>query len=639
MQFEAFAERAREIEATDADLDVIALTAELFEAAEDDLPIVARFVQGRVFPAWQSRTHDVGPSRCYAALARAATPGVTAETIEDRLAELGDVGEVAAQLELGGQTGLDAFAATESDGDDAPDAESGRTVIEVFETFEAIADAAGSGSEETKENLLFSLFSDSSQEEARYLARIVLGEMRIGVGQGTVRDAIAEAFEAPVEAVARALQVTNDYGLVAERARERGDDGLAELGLEVGRPVQAMLAQAGTVTEALEDWDDALVETKLDGARVQVHVEAPAEAEGNDTDTSPADRVSLFSRNMEDVTDPLPEIVEFVAEHCEAPAILDGEVVAIDEDGDPLPFQEVLRRFRRKHDVAAARENVATELHVFDCLHAPRSVHEDLEYETVPLAPSEVTEEESVASDEKAPQNREDGQAGLGDWSEESAEAERSKASDHAEETSGPGIDLLDAPIAVRREYLEATVESGVVEATVTDDAAEIESLERSSLEAGHEGIMLKNPESAYTPGRRGKDWRKRKPDVETLDLVVTGAEWGEGRRASLLGTFELSARTDDGFARVGNVATGITDEELADLHELIEPHVRSEEGQSVDVEPAIVFEVGYEEIQRSPTYDSGYALRFPRFVTVRDDLDAGGADALERVERLADAQ
>ena len=165
---------------------------------------------------------------------------------------------------------------------------------------------------------------------------------------------------------------------------------------------------------------------------------------------------------------------------------------------------------------------------------------------------------------------------------------------------------------------------------------------------------MLKNPDSPYSPGRRGKNWRKRKPDVETLDLVVTGAEWGEGRRASLLGTFLLSARSEEvsergsdaressshaGYETLGKVATGITDEELEELTDLLEPHILSEDGQDVDIDPAVVFEVGYEEIQASPTYSSGYALRFPRFLAARDDVNPDDADSLERVERLAEKQ
>jgi len=554
MEFGSFAAHAADVEATDADLDVVSKVAALFDEADDDLAVVARFVQGRVFPAHSETKLDIGPRLCYEALARAASTNVTVEDVEDRLAATGDIGEVAANLDLGGQAGLGAFA-----GGDADDA---LTVADVYEDLSALAAAAGDGSQDEKVTLLFGLFNDCSGEEARYLARLVLGEMRIGVGEGAVRDAIAEAFGVSVEATERALQVSNDYGLVAVTARDDGEAGLDAMHLEVGRPVQAMLAQAGTVTDALDEWAEAAVETKFDGARVQVHWDG--------------DEVSLYSRNMEDVTEALPELVEFVEENVEAPVILDGEAVAVDDDGDPLPFQEILKRFRRKHDVAQMREEVRVELNAFDCLHAD-------------------------------------------------------------------GEDLLDEPFRERHERLRAVVadESAVSEILVTDDADEIAQFEEDALEAGHEGIMLKDPDAAYTPGDRGKHWLKRKPDVETLDLVVTGAEWGEGRRASFFGTFMLSARDADAgeYATIGKVATGITDEELANLTERLEPHVRSEDGQTVDFEPAVVFEVGYEEIQSSPTYESGYALRFPRFVTVREDKPPENADTIERVERLAEQQ
>jgi DNA ligase-1 len=548
MEFAEFAARAAEIEAEPADLETVALVADLLADAGDDLAVVARFVQGRVFPAHDGTKLEVGPSLCYEALARAAGPNVTAADVEDRLAEVGEIGAVAEELDLGGQRGLTAFGS---------DDESALTVAVVDRELRNLAAAAGSGSTDTKVDTLFGLFNRAEPLEARFLTRLVLGEMRVGVGEGTVRDAVGEAFEVPVAAVERALQVSNDCGLVAEIAREEGESGLADVRLRVGRPVQAMLAQAGTAVDALEEWGSAAVETKYDGARVQVHHDGAT--------------TRLFSRNLEDVTDPLPEVVEFVDAELEVPAILDGEVVAVDEGGDPLPFQEVLRRFRRKHDVAAAREDVAVELQAFDCLHAD-------------------------------------------------------------------GEDLLEAPLAERHDRLGDLLSAGVSELVVTDDPDEIAAEEERALGAGHEGIMLKNPASAYTPGNRGRNWLKRKPDVETLDLVVTGAEWGEGRRANLLGTFLLSARTDDGYETIGKVATGITDEELEALHERLAPHVRSESGTEVDIEPAVVFEVGYEEIQRSPTYSSGYALRFPRFVGVREDKDPVDADGLERVERLVDA-
>jgi DNA ligase-1 len=392
---------------------------------------------------------------------------------------------------------------------------------------------------------------------------LVLSEMRIGVGEGTVRDAVAAAFEVPVEAVERALQVSNDYGRVARVAREEGVEGLEGMHLEVGRPVQAMLAQAGTVSEAIEEWGEAAVETKYDGARVQIHYD------GTET--------WVFSRNMEAVTDALPEVVEFAEANLQAPAILDGEVVAVDDEGDPLPFQEVLRRFRRKHDVEKAREDVRVEVRAFDCLHVGSPVAEDPD-----------------------------------------------------------GEDLLAATLRERHDRLREVLSEGYTDLVVTDDPEAIERVDRQALESGHEGIMLKDPESTYSPGRRGKHWLKRKPEVETLDLVVVGAEWGEGRRADSLGTFALGARTAEGFVEVGNVATGITDEKLAELTELLEPHVTAEEGREVEVAPAVVFEVGYEEIQSSPTNESGCALRFPRFRSVRHDKAPEAADSLERIERLA---
>jgi len=564
MDFAAFADRAAAIEGESADTAIVAGVEELLAAAGADLPIVARFVQGRTFPAWDGRKLDVGPSTLHAAIARAAGRNVASEDVEAALAEHGEIGAVAESFDLGGQTGLAAFAAG---ADDA------RTVRDVYDDLAALAATEGAGSEDTKVDVLFSLFNDADPTEARYLARLVLSEMRIGVGEGTVRDGIAAAFDVPVDEVERALQVSNDYGRVARIAREEGRGGLAAVTLTVGRPVQAMLAQAGTVTGALADWDAAAVETKYDGARVQVHHHPDGLPHLDDATGESPPTTKLYSRNVEDVTDALPEIVDFVETHVDAPAVVDGEVVAVDDDGAPLPFQNVLRRFRRKHDVAKAREDVALSLHAFDCLHAD-------------------------------------------------------------------GRDLLDAPFTERHDALAALLggTDAVSEVVVTDDPDEIEAVESAALSAGHEGIMLKAPDSAYSPGKRGRNWRKRKPDVETLDCVIVGAEWGEGRRATLLGTFECAVRTGEGYETVGNVATGITDEELAALTERLEPHVTNESGQSVAIAPEVVIEVGYEAIQTSPTYGSGYALRFPRFVGVREDKDPADADTLSRVERLADS-
>ena len=606
MKFEDFAEHVITIEAEPADLEIVSLVSELFIRAgnesEETLSTVVRFVKGTVFPAWSSQTLDVGPALLHETIAQAAGPNIDSADVENRLADYGEIGAVVASYDLSGQRGLSAFTTSTSDP---------LTITRVNDTLRAVASASGDGSESRRRDLLFGLFSKASSSEARILARLTLGEMRIGVGTGTVRDAIISGFiqpptdndiesakthedaqPAPVASqsqtdntdvsisedeqtersnpdssansdsaavVERALQVSNDYGMVATVARNQGRAGLADISLEVGRPIQAMLAQAADSVDAVDTWDAVAVETKFDGARVQIHTDGES--------------VSLYSRNMENVTDPLPEIVEFISQRVTVPAILDAEVVAVSDDGNPLAFQEVLRRFRRKYDIDAMRDSVSLNVYVFDCLHVDDT-------------------------------------------------------------------DLLDMSLRQRRDKLRGLFETtdALSPFQITTETDVIAQARTQALSNGHEGVMLKDPDSTYSPGSRGQHWLKHKPDVETLDLVVTGAEWGEGRRANVFGTFVVSARTtadEPQFEPLGKVATGLTDDQLDALTEQLRPHVRSEDGQTVMIEPAIVVEVGYEAIQRSPTYTSGFALRFPRVVGIRHDKAVSDADSLSRVRRL----
>jgi DNA ligase-1 len=500
-----------------------------------------RFVQGRVFPAWDDRKIDVGPSLLYDALSLAGD--ATAEEIEKRVAETGDIGDVAHEMEFSGQQ---TFGTSE------------RSLSDVYASFERLASKEGEGSQETKTRELGNLFMDTSPNGAKYLARLVLGEMRLGVGEGTVRDAVVEAFDVDAELVERGIMLTNDTGEVAEVARDDGDEGLASLEMVVGRPVKPMLAQTTTVENVFADLDanEAIVQTKYDGARVQLHF---------------GDETRIFSRSLEDLTDSLPDIVERVDEVVgDGSHILDAEIVAVGDEG-PLPFQEVLRRIRRKYRVEEMRDEVELELYVFDILYDDGAVID------------EILEERTDR---------------LSDAVEEEAVARTSVVGNHE---------------TVRRE-------------------------ENTALELGHEGVVVKKPGSTYSPGRRGKNWLKIKPEPETLDLVVTGGEWGEGRRASLVGSYLLSVLSeDDGYETVGKVATGLTDERLEELTERFVDGglVISEDGKEIQFKPAVVFEVGYEEIQSSPVYSSGYALRFPRFLGVRDDKSVEDADTVERLERI----
>ena len=386
--------------------------------------------------------------------------------------------------------------------------------------------------------------------------------MRLGVGEGIVRDAIAKAFGIDSETVERAFMVTNDYGKVAVSAKNGGRDALLTMKITPHIPVKMMLAQvAESVEEAVRDIKHLGVEWKFDGTRVQVHY-----ASG---------KVTIYSRRLENVTNALPEIVQEIKSNVKEGVILDGEIIAV-KDGKPMPFQHVLRRFRRKHGISAMVEKIPLMVYFYDIIY--------------------------------------------------------------------DGEEIIDLPLEKRRERLINAVRESemlrVAEQKITRDPDEIRRTFDEAINAGHEGVMLKNLDSRYIPGKRGKNWLKLKATMETLDLVVVGGEWGEGKRSNLISSFELACLDEYGnMLRVGKVATGFTDEDLEELTELFKPEIEVQEGKKVVFHPKYVFEVAYQEIQKSPKYESGYALRFPRFIRLRDDKSVEEADTIERVARLYEMQ
>ena len=582
MEFAALVTTFEELDATASTLDKTALLAERFATAGDRLGDLVVVVQGQLFPSWHSA--DLGVSARSARAAVAKATGVNEDAIDRRWGETGDLGDAAAWA-VSERTQQTLFS-------------EGLTVNRVLVTLRAFPDFEGSGSQTRRIDELAGLVSDADPAEARYLVRLTIGHLRLGVGDGLVRDAIAAAFladgtplweRAPEDrteppaalagAVERAFQVTNDYPLVATTARDEGIEGLDGLDVEVGRPVQSMKAEkvesaADGIEAVAPGPEDVLVETKLDGMRLQVHVD------GHD--------VTLYTRRLEDVTAGFPEIEAAVQEAVTATtAVLDGEAVGYDGDtGELVPFQEFSRRIKREYDVDELAREIPATLYLFDALAVD-------------------------------------------------------------------GETLLDVPLRDRLGRLESSFTStaGRIErvrnewltdgARREDPTARTESFYAEVLAAGHEGVMLKNGRATYQPGVRVGQMMKLKPVMEPLDLVVTRAEWSEGRRAENLGRLFLGCyNPEDGtYAEVGRLSTGYTDEELAALTERLRTHVTGEDGRQVDIEPAVVLEVEYEEIQRSTEYGSGFALRFPRFLRVRDDLDPTDADTAERVASLYDEQ
>jgi DNA ligase-1 len=350
-----------------------------------------------------------------------------------------------------------------------------------------------------------------------------------------------------------------------------------------------MLAEkAETLAEGLASAADGdgrvRCEYKYDGVRVQVHV-----PDGEDD-------VRVFTRRLEDVTAQFPDVVRAVGEAVTPPAVVDGELVgytpatvaADAADRDPVPFQELSTRVRRETDVERVAGAVPVVVHAFDCLYDGAALLDR------PLA----------------------------------ARLDR--------------LDSLCAPVSPRPDAPRPV--AGVEPATAAwagpDDPDPAEALYRAALATGHEGLVLKDPSAPYDPGRRVGRLLKLKPTMEPLDLVVVRAQYSEGRRSGLLGRLYLACRDGDGTLReVGRLSTGYTDEELAALTDRLEDLVVARDGRAVELRPEVVLEVAYEEVQRSEAYDSGYALRFPRFLGTRADLGPGDADTLARVEELYEGQ
>jgi DNA ligase-1 len=554
--FLAFAQLCQKVEAVSASLEKIDLVAAFLSGLDEaELSVACSYVMGMLFPPSMNLVMGVGPSILYEALAKAC--GCPTEQISQMLRATGDPGLVAAGVvEKRRPLGFAAFQEAEP-----------LTITDVYERFVAIARASGKKSQDIKVKNLQFLFSLAGPLEARYIARLAIEDMRIGIGEGGMRDAVARAFsksKVDAEKVERAYNLTNDMGLVAVNAR-RGT--LAQLSVLINHPIKMMLAQlAESIAAALGEIGTAAIEWKYDGARVQIHKDG--------------DHVIVFSRRLENVTASLPEIVSAARQINAKSAILDGEAVAIGKDGRPMAFQDILKRFRRKYNVEKLAAQIPLRLFLFDLIYLDGRSVTDL-----PLS------ERRALLEEIAGQN--------------------------------PTSSLLLAD-----QVLSSNVEAA-------------EEIYRQSLTAGHEGLILKNPASVYAPGKRGKNWLKIKPVMETLDLVVIGAKWGEGRRASLLGSYRLGCRdtATGNLLDMGFVATGFSDESLAELTEMFRELIILEKGMEMQIKPAVIFEVAYEEIQRSPNYSSGYALRFPRMVAVRDDKSLEEADSLERVFSLYKGQ
>ena len=576
MKYQKLVNVYQRLEATTKRLEKTHIISEFLKTVEaEDLPKVILLLQGKVFPNWDQSKIGVASRLILKAIA--ISTGIETKKIEENWKRSGDLGKTAEELVV-----LKKQATLFS---------KELNVKKVFDNLRKLATLEGAGTVERKMRLIAELLTSAKPLEARYVVRTVLGELRVGVGEGSLRDAVVWAFFAKdigftydekendikvdnreeynkyVNSVQKAYDLSNDFSSVAKIAKTKGLKGLNDMQIKVGKPIKVMLAiKVKDIAEGFERvGKPAAIEYKYDGFRMQIHKDKQG--------------ISIFTRRLEDVTKQFPEVVEYVKKHVKGKEfIIDSEAVGYNpKSGKYLPFQSISQRIKRKYEIEKMAKQFPVELNIFDVIY----------YE---------------------------------------------------------GKNLIKEEFGKRHELLWKIVDQVprkiiLAKNLITSEEKEVEKFYNESLKAGNEGVMFKALDAPYKPGARVGHMVKLKPTMETLDLVIVGADWGEGIRASWLSSFTIACIDEDGnFLEVGKVGTGIKEKEeegvsFEQLTKMLKPLITSTKGKGVKIRPKIVIEVRFEEIQKSPTYASGYALRFPRLVQIREDRSADDISTLEMVE------
>lgn len=537
---ERLAEVAEQVAATTRKLEKAAILGAYLKGLDDDnLSRAARYFAGHQFPAHDARTTNVGGSIISAALCEAT--GLTLAALAPIFVRLGDAGEAAFE------------AVREVKNNHAP-------LITLAETESILARLSETRGTKNKVGLLVAVLNRATPLEAKYLIKLLAGDLRIGLRESLVEDAVARAFDHPLPRVSRVNMLIGDIGETAVRARRNE---LEVVNMRLFHPIKFMLATpAADLADIARTMPaDFFVEDKFDGIRAQVHTK-----DG---------RVAIYSRTMDEITHRFPELTEPL-QALKLDAVIDGEIVPA-VGGRILPFSELQKRLGRKTIGEALLASVPVILVAYDLFYAGGKV-------------------------------------------------------------------LIDLPLHERRQILEELIPGkGIIRASVAKRFENVAAIDQEFDDArarGNEGLMVKNPESFYKPGRRGREWLKLKRAIATLDVVVTAVEVGHGKRRDLLSdyTFAVRRSEDNGeLLNIGKAYSGLTDAELAEMTEWFRNHTIQEfaHGRVRLVKPQIVIEVAFDRVQESKRHKSGYALRFPRILRLRPDKKPEEADTLETVERL----
>lgn len=549
--FRDLAKLCEKLEDTNKRLLMVSLVADFLHALEaDEVEPAVSMILGRPFPKWSQQTLDVS----WATLSEIVRRLTEADwkSFTDAFSKTGDVGS-ATKILLEGKVGKQSTLF-----------ETKLTVMEVRRSFEAMAKVVGTGSREKKERLLEALFSLASPLEAKFLVRIFIGDMRTGFYEGLMERAVSKAFHISLEDVQKASMIIGDVGEVAAIAKRQGIEGILKIGFRVFRPVRLMLAQtANDVSEVLKEHDGKTAfEHKLDGARVQIH------KSGN--------TVKIFSRRLTDVTVSLPEIVELVRKNVKAEeVIMEGEVIAVDSQGHPIPFQHLMRRFKRVHAIEEMIKKIPVNLYLFDILFLNGESLISIQYAHRRQILAENIEgisltKQSVTDDVK--------------------QAER-----------------------FLKEAMDAGHEGLVAKKLDSKYTPGIRGKRWLKIKPVLEPLDLVIVAAEYGHGRRHEwlsDYYLAARDVETREFLI-----------------------------VGKTFKGLTDAEIIEMTKQLKELTIKEEGRRVIVVPKIVVEVLYNEVQKSSKYRCGMALRFARINRIREDKTLKEADTIQKVRKIYETQ
>jgi len=555
MLYEKLANLYEEVSNTSKRLEKIEILSKFLNHLHIQDKDVLYLLLGDIYPEYDERKIGISNNLAMKTLSKAS--GINPKIIIKEWKTIGDLGEVAQKLiSKKKQSTLNSFSLT---------------TTKVLQNLRKLPTLEGKGTIEKKISLITELLTSASPLQAKYIIRTLIGDLRIGILESTIRESFVKSFFKDIsdshKIIQDAIDRSNDIAQIFELSKKGNIDELKKIHIELEKPIKVMLAQkALSIDHAFKELGTpCAIEYKYDGFRTIIH-------KNND-------KIKIYTRRLENITNQFPEIAEYIKEHINAKtAILDCESVGYNpKNKEYKPFQDISQRIKRKHNIKDLQKKLPVEVNVFDILYYNNK-------------------------------------------------------------------SLLDKPFKERSKILRQITKDHpykivTAKQIITSDKKEVEIFYKNALKDNQEGIMFKSLESIYQIGKRVGHMLKLKPENKDLDLVITGAEYGKGKRSGWFSSFIISCKDNENFLEIGKVGSGIKEKKeqgvsFEELTNLIKPLIISEKNKEIKIKPRIIISVTYQEIQKSPSYSSGFALRFPRLKTIRNDKTLKEINSLDEIKK-----